>query len=296
MAAEPGTTSADDATDRPLSERFGVLVGVGGGVFGVLSAFGLALLPVGTRGQAALVLTACAALGVACVTGVGAWAHRGRFVATAVAVAVALLSLAALAVVTESVTRSAADSAGRPAAPDAPAGASDGAPDGASSPVATTPPGGAPTGTPGASAPPTSATPTGAAAPDILKTGTAVLSPYGSENTLDLEANEAVWGGHAGDQYDAIASEDGLGALNGALFARWPRGSPPRPHECGGQQPGAWVTTIDLEDFERRSYFCVRSAERRLGYLQTRGFERFPNESVRGLRLTFVLWKSPGDR
>lgn len=97
-AAEPVN---EDEDRKRLRERIDFNTGVGGSVFGGLTAAALGLLPSTTRVQKLLIFLACAALATGILAGVGAWRNGRRFTVMAVAATVAVASFAGLSVATE---------------------------------------------------------------------------------------------------------------------------------------------------------------------------------------------------
>lgn len=110
---EPQSPSAEDPNkhdDDPEQSlaHYATTVGIVTGLFGMLSAVGLILLPSETIREKILVIAASLAVSVAGLTGVGAWRSRRKFGLTALAGGLAIVCLAALSFVAASGVRSAA--------------------------------------------------------------------------------------------------------------------------------------------------------------------------------------------
>jgi hypothetical protein len=81
-----------------MRESVGFVVGLAGTVFGVLAAVGFPLLPAATIPEKMYIVITCAALSVASVSSLGAWASARRLCITMTAMSLAVLCMAALAV------------------------------------------------------------------------------------------------------------------------------------------------------------------------------------------------------
>ena len=135
----------------------------------------------------------------------------------------------------------------------------------------------------------------GEPAGSIFITGSPDLTSSG-DNALDLDTNDVAWDQHATSEFDMNATDDGVGALNGAVFAPWPGAQLPTLSDCRATPEESWITSIGVDRFKTPTTFCVQSAEGRFGYIQTRRVTFFSDQDVDTLRLGFVLWKKPGDR
>lgn len=98
-APRPERSASPDGDEiTRLTERAGVVIGIATGVLGGLLAAGFAFLPVETLAEKGWVFSACLAVSVASVTGIGAWRNARRFGLTATCMFAAVLSLAGLSV------------------------------------------------------------------------------------------------------------------------------------------------------------------------------------------------------
>jgi len=92
----PTPPDGDEITH--LTDRAGVVIGIATGVLGGLLAAGFAFLPVDTASEKGWIFSACLAISVASVTGIGAWRSARRFGLTATCMFVTVVCLAGLSV------------------------------------------------------------------------------------------------------------------------------------------------------------------------------------------------------
>lgn len=64
-------------------------------------------------------------------------------------------------------------------------------------------------------------------------------------------------------EFDMNATDDGVGALNGAVFAPWPGAQLPTLSDCRATPEESWITSIGVDRFKTPTTFCVQSAEGR---------------------------------
>ncbi|MGH3679031.1 MAG: hypothetical protein ACRDT2_01700 [Natronosporangium sp.] len=293
MATEPSTViTGEGMSGRRLHERFGVVVTIAAGTFGVAFGVGLTLLPASTRGQQGLIIVACLALSVATYAGLGAWYSAGRFVVTALSMAVVLICLASLSIATESSVR--ADLASGPPpqegnSDDSPTGreAGRGAPESTGSPdspESAEPP--APPASPPDDAPATTE--------EVYLSGQLTLYSYGP-TLADLDT--------AATAYDAADLEDeqqrpdlelhdlGLDSVGEARIALL-EGSDRSAARCSASD---WMNTAHVSNLADDLSLCVLTSDDRIGATTIIELVKASDGTVRAVELQYIVWKTVDD-
>ena len=95
------------------------------------------------------------------------------------------------------------------------------------------------------------------------------------------------------DLSDVEGTSQGLAAINGAVFFPWAGADPPTLDDCRSIEEQERFQLIPADQFETRSFTCLRTTAGRYGYLET---DHVVDLDPPELHYYYVIWKKPGDR
>lgn len=214
-------------------------------------------------------------------------ARRPRRAGFVVAAAVALLAAVALGVVLGAGPLSPSQADDPPVADASPT------PSPTRSPTSTPTPSPTPTASPSPTRSPWPGEPLGT----VYVNGTVELCSNCDDRAFDLDENRAIWIVVTRDTVDFTASRDGLGAQNGAQFARWEGLREPTLQDCRNLPDGDWsVPFIAADEFAPPATYCVQTSDGRFGHLQSRLVDLDQQSRPTRFDFSYVLWTAPDDQ